>query len=78
MEAADISGLNELSRWKEAQDGLRVGGLVGRSRPAGVWWQFPEPCLRCMSSSVEAKCGRRTRNSGASSVEKLDAVAALS
>lgn len=33
-EASDISGLNEPSRWKEAQDGLRVGGLVGPSRRA--------------------------------------------
>lgn len=30
-EASDISGFNELSRRKAAQDGLRVGGLVGPS-----------------------------------------------
>lgn len=31
-EASDVSGPNELSRWKAAQDGLGVGGLVGLRR----------------------------------------------
>lgn len=35
-EASDISGLNELSRRRAAQDGLRVGGLVRPSRRVGV------------------------------------------
>ena len=30
LEATDISGPNELSRWKATQDGPRVGGLVER------------------------------------------------
>lgn len=61
-EASGVSGLNEPDRWKVAQDGLRVGGLVGASLCAGVWWEFP------WLSVVEIflRGGWRTGASGAS------------
>lgn len=50
-EISDISGPNELSRRKAAQDGLRVGGLVGPRHHAG--------CLVSVSMVVsEGECGR--------------------
>lgn len=67
-EASDISGLNELNRWKAAQAGLGVGGLVGPL--VGV-------SISVCGGDTEAEHGRRTRDSGASSPGKWDAVASL-